>query len=108
MACFLFSWQVPGTHFDQDNVGSSIAYERLLPFLNRQPLEMSIAESAKESGTWITVPRNVEDDTHVWLVWSALRAALSGSGTFVVFFLFVLSLIRVLVLFLFFFLIIFH
>ena len=57
-----------------------MAYERVLPFLNRQPLETTIAQSSACGETWVTVPRNIQDDTHVWLVWSTMRSALRCCG----------------------------
>ena len=76
---------VPGAHFDYNDGGSSggggnVAYERVLPFLNRQPLETTIAQSSACGETWVTVPRNIQDDTHVWLVWSTMRSALRCCG----------------------------
>ena len=67
-------------NYDTKDQGN-ILYERLLPFLNRNPLEDSIAKSQKQSSSWITVPRNASDSKHIWLVWSTLRAALNGCGT---------------------------
>jgi hypothetical protein len=71
---------VPGASFEYNDGGGNVVYERVLPFLNRQALETTIAQSAACGDTWITVPRNIQDDTHVWLVWSTMRSALRCCG----------------------------
>ena len=70
----------PGATFDDASGGpggtmGNKLYDRLLPFLNRRPLEASVARSAALPVSWVSIPRNRADVSHIWCAWVAMRMA---------------------------------